>query len=105
MSYTIKDILHAEVVPALGCTEPAAVALCAAAAVTLLPNRDLSSIELWVSPNVYKNSMGVAIPGTQGEFGIDLAAVLGALGGDPYLKLEVFKSIDDQTLIWPRIFY
>jgi len=97
MSYTIKDILHAEVVPALGCTEPAAVALCAAAAVTLLPNRDLSSIELWVSPNVYKNSMGVAIPGTQGEFGIDLAAVLGALGGDPYLKLEVFKSIDDQT--------
>jgi len=98
LKYTVKDILHAEVVPALGCTEPAAVALCAAAAVTLLPNKDLSSIELWVSPNVYKNSMGVAIPGTQSEFGIDLAAVLGALGGDPYLRLEVFKPITDQIV-------
>ncbi len=97
MTYRIKDILHLEVLPALGCTEPAAVALCAAAAVTLLPRKDLSSIELWVSPNVYKNAMGVAIPGTKGEFGIDLAAALGAFGGDPFLKLEVFKPINDQT--------
>lgn len=98
MKYKIKDILHLEVVPALGCTEPAAVALCAAAAVTLLPGKDLSGIELWVSRNIYKNAMGVAIPGTQGEFGIDLAAALGAFGGDPCLKLEVFKSVNVQTI-------
>ncbi|HTY23242.1 MAG TPA: L-serine ammonia-lyase, iron-sulfur-dependent, subunit alpha [Desulfomonilaceae bacterium] len=104
MSYRIKDILHSEVIPALGCTEPAAVALCAAAAVTLLPIKDLSSLELWVSPNIYKNAMGVAIPGTHGEFGIDLAAVLGAFGGDPYLKLEVFKPINDQTLMLAKDF-
>jgi hypothetical protein len=52
VKYKIKDILHLEVVPALGCTEPAAVALCAAAAGSLLPEKDLSAIELWVSRNI-----------------------------------------------------
>jgi L-cysteine desulfidase len=98
VQYGIKDILHLEVVQAFGCTEPAAVALCTAAAVTLLPEKELSAIEVWVSRNIYKNAMGVAIPGTQGEFGIDLAAALGAFGGDPYLKLEVFKSVNGQAI-------
>ncbi len=98
VEYNIKDILHLEVAPALGCTEPAAVALCAAAAAALLPEKEWSSLEVWVSRNIYKNAMGVAIPGTRGEFGIHLAAALGAFGGDPYLKLEVFKPINDQTL-------
>jgi L-cysteine desulfidase len=104
MTYNIKHILHLGVLPALGCTEPAAVALCAAAAAALLKEKELSSIELWVSPNIYKNAMGVAIPGTQGEFGVDLAAALGAFGGNPYLKLEVFKSINDESLNLARDF-
>ncbi len=98
MKYKVKDILHLEVLPALGCTEPAAVALCAAAAASLLPGKAFSSMALRVSRNIYKNAMGVAIPGTQGQFGIELAAALGAFGGDPYLKLEVFKPVDEQVL-------
>ena len=96
--YTIKDILRLEVAPALGCTEPAAVALCTAAASSLLPSKDISLIEVWLDPNLYKNAMGVAIPGTKGEYGIDLAAALGAFGGDPADRLEIFRNVDDSTI-------
>ncbi len=98
MSYSIKDILRMEVAPALGCTEPSAVALCAAAAASLLPNRNFTSIEVWLDPNIYKNAMGVAIPVAGGVNGIDMAAALGAFGGDPSLGLEVFKTVNDETL-------
>ena len=96
--YTIKDILRLEVAPALGCTEPAAVALCSAAAASLLPAGEITLIEVWLDPNLYKNAMGVAIPGTMGEYGIDLAAACGAFGGDPASKLEIFLNIDDSTV-------
>ena len=98
MAYTIKDILRMEVAPALGCTEPAAVALAAAAAASLLPDRTIDSIELWLDPNIYKNGFAVSIPGTQGESGIDLSAALGAFGGDPELRLEVLEPITAETL-------
>jgi L-cysteine desulfidase len=104
MEYTIKDILHMEVIPALGCTEPAAVGLCAAAATSLLPDRDLQSIDVWLDPNIYKNALGVAIPGTRGEYGIDLAAAMGSFGGNPKLKLEVFKTVDEATVKRARDF-
>jgi len=98
MSYTIKDILRMEVAPALGCTEPSAVALAAAAAASLLPCRTIDGIELWVDPNIYKNGFAVSIPGAEGESGIDLSAALGAFGGDPHLKLEVLRPISRETL-------
>ncbi len=98
MAYTIKDILQMEVAPALGCTDPAAVALATAAAASLLPNRAIDRIELWLDPNIYKNGFAVSIPGTQGESGIDLSAALGAFGGDPQLKLEVLEPITTETL-------
>ncbi|MEN8126791.1 MAG: L-serine ammonia-lyase, iron-sulfur-dependent, subunit alpha [Planctomycetota bacterium] len=82
-----------EVAPALGCTEPAAVALCTAAAGTLLKSKAIQSIEVWLSPSIYKNAFAVAIPGTKGQTGIDLAAGLGFYGGDPKLKLQVLASI------------
>jgi L-cysteine desulfidase len=104
MGYSVKDILHMEVIPALGCTEPAAVGLCAAAATSLLPDKELESVEVWLDPNIYKNALGVAIPGTRGEYGIDLAAAMGAFGGDPKLKLEVFKTVDDATVKRARDF-
>jgi len=86
----------------LGCTEPAAVALCSAAAVDLLKDRQFDRLELWVDTNIYKNGMGVAIPGTRGEYGIDLAAALGAVCGDPRLKLEVFEPISEDSIAEAR---
>ncbi|MCC8179413.1 MAG: serine dehydratase subunit alpha family protein, partial [Planctomycetes bacterium] len=79
-------ILRREVVPALGCTEPVAVALASA-----LASRDLGCrperIDVLVSGNLFKNGMGVMVPGT-GRAGLDIAAAAGALGGDPELGLE-----------------
>ncbi|QTA78612.1 Uncharacterized protein UPF0597, serine dehydratase-like domain-containing protein [Desulfonema limicola] len=98
MSYTVKDILRMEVAPALGCTEPVAVALGAAAAASILPGKDIEWIEIWVDPNIYKNALAVSIPGTGGLIGLDTAAVIGALGGDPALKMEVLNPIDEKIV-------
>ncbi|PKL38322.1 MAG: serine dehydratase subunit alpha family protein [Spirochaetae bacterium HGW-Spirochaetae-1] len=99
MTYSIKDILRFEVAPALGCTEPSAVALCAAAAASLLKEKDgLQSLEILVDPNIFKNGMAVAIPGCNGLCGIDMAALLGAIGGDPYRKLEVLEPVSGEHI-------
>jgi L-cysteine desulfidase len=98
MSFTIKDILKMEVAPALGCTEPTAVALCAAVCAQIMDERNPDSIEIWVDPNIYKNGLAVSIPGTNGLAGNDMAAALGAVGGDPFLKLEVLQPIDEKTI-------
>ncbi|MBU4605128.1 MAG: serine dehydratase subunit alpha family protein, partial [Proteobacteria bacterium] len=89
MPFTVKEILKMEVAPALGCTEPVAIALAAAAASSLLPQRGFDRLDLWVDPNIYKNGIAVSIPGTGGLSGLDMAAALGALGGDPTLSMEV----------------
>jgi len=94
MSYGVKDIFKIQVSPALGCTEPVAIALGAAAAASLLNNKKIDAIELWVDPNIYKNGLAVSIPGTQGLSGLDTASALGALGGDPYLKMGVLSPVD-----------
>jgi len=98
MKFTVKDILQMEVTLALGCTEPVAVALGSAAAASLLPNRQIDTIEVWVDPNIYKNGMAVTIPGSGGLAGIDTASALGATGGDPCRGLEVLDSLDDNSL-------
>ena len=98
VAYTIKDILRIEVAPALGCTEPSAVALCTAAAGTLLDDKSLDAMELWLSPSIFKNAFGVAIPGTGGLVGIDLAAAMGFYCGDPALKLEVLTPANPQVV-------
>jgi len=95
MSFHVKDILQIQVAPALGCTEPVAIALGAAAAVSLLPEKKPEAIEIWVDPNIYKNGLAVSIPGTDGLSGLDMASALGATGGDPHLRLEVLDSVDD----------
>jgi L-cysteine desulfidase len=92
--FSVKDVLRAEVAPALGCTEPVAIALAAAAAASLLPGEPITALEIWVDPNIYKNGIAVAIPGTKGLNGLDLAGALGALGGDPARRLEVLATID-----------
>lgn len=98
LPFSIKDILNLEVAPALGCTEPVAIALGAAAAAALLGDAAPETIEVWVDPNIYKNGIAVSIPGTGGLSGLDKAAALGAVGGDPRLKLEVLESIDKQAV-------
>ncbi len=98
MAFAIKDVLRLEVAPALGCTEPVAIALGAAAAASLLPGKEPDSIEVWVDPNIYKNGMAVLIPGTGGLYGLRLAAVLGALGGDASEKMEVLSSITPEVV-------
>ncbi|MCF8032357.1 MAG: L-serine ammonia-lyase, iron-sulfur-dependent, subunit alpha [Desulfarculaceae bacterium] len=97
MAFAIKDILRLEVAPALGCTEPVAIALGAASAASLLDGGEPESIEVWVDPNIYKNGMAVLIPGTGGLYGLDLAAALGALGGDATQKMEVLSSITPEV--------
>ncbi len=104
MEFTIKDIIQMEVAPALGCTEPSAVALSSAAATTLLDGKEFDSIEVWVDPNIYKNGVAVSIPGAGDYTGIDLASALGAFGGDPSLKLEVLEPISDEILSKARAF-
>lgn len=99
MPFKVKDILQLQVAPALGCTEPVAIALGAAAAVSLLPEKKIDKIEVWVDPNIYKNGMAVSIPGTEGLSGLDTAAALGAVGGNPLLKLEVLEPIDQRAVV------
>ncbi len=89
------SILQKELVVALGCTEPAAVAFAAARARDLLgafPDR----MEMHCSGNIVKNVMGVYIPGSQGRKGIQTSAILGAIGGDFHKKLEVLSGISPE---------
>ena len=104
MGFTLKDILHnkarhllhIETDPGLGCTEPAAIGLCAAAAAALLEERDIESIDVVTDPSVYKNAMGVIIPASGGQSGIPLAAAMGAIAGNPKNRLQVFSTVDKQ---------
>lgn len=98
MKFTVKDILEMEVTLALGCTEPVAIALGAAAAATLLPAKEFDAIEIWIDPNIYKNGLAVIIPGTGDMIGLDTAAALGAYGGNPDRGLEVLESLTDATI-------
>ncbi|WP_319762359.1 L-serine ammonia-lyase, iron-sulfur-dependent, subunit alpha [Maridesulfovibrio sp.] len=97
MKYSAKEILHLEVSPALGCTEPVAIALATAAAASVIPDKRPEKIEVWVDPNIYKNGLAVIIPGTGGLSGLDTAAALGALYGDPELGLEVLEPLDESS--------
>ncbi|WP_323875227.1 L-cysteine desulfidase family protein [Aeromonas veronii] len=85
------QIIQQVVKPALGCTEPIAAAYAAAVAVRQLgcgPGR----LEVAVSDNLYKNSMGVYVPGT-GKIGLAIAAAAGAIGGNADAGLEVLAAI------------
>lgn len=94
---SILQLLKEEIAPALGCTEPIAVALaCARAAETL--GRAPESIVVHVSPNIFKNGMGVGVPHTTMK-GLPIAAALGALGGRSEAQLEVLKSIEKHTAL------
>lgn len=110
----IINLIKREVKPALGCTEPIAVALAVAKAAEILrggrikdPDRKghvcdhceakNASIFIEVSGNILKNGMGVGIPGT-GMVGLHIAAALGSVCGKSDYGLEVLKDIDDKAV-------
>ncbi|MBE6287731.1 MAG: serine dehydratase subunit alpha family protein [Mediterranea massiliensis] len=86
----IIDMVKREVLPAIGCTEPIAVALCVARAAEALNERP-QYISVQLSANILKNAMGVGIPGT-GMIGLPIAIALGALIGKSDYQLEVLKD-------------
>ena len=92
----ILALVHKEVVPAIGCTEPMAVALCTARAVEELGCRP-EKIEALLSANILKNAMGVGIPGT-GMTGLPIAIALGALIGKSDYQLEVLRDLTPEAL-------
>lgn len=85
----ILQILKHEFAPALGCTEPVAIAYAAAKARKVLGKMPVRAV-VNVSRNILKNAMGVGIPGTD-MVGLEMAAALGIIGGDSDAVLEVFR--------------
>ena len=75
-------ILRAELIPAMGCTEPIAIAYAAAEARRLLGEMP-TRITVNCSGNMIKNVKGVTVPNSGGQKGIEVAAILGMVGGDP----------------------
>ena len=92
----IIALIHREVVPAIGCTEPIAVALCTAKATEMLGKRP-TDIQAFLSANILKNAMGVGIPGTD-MIGLPIAIALGAIIGKSEYGLEVLKDSNSEAV-------
>ena len=92
----IVALINREVVPAIGCTEPIAVALCVAKATEIL-GTEPERIVARLSANILKNAMGVGIPGT-GMIGLPIAIALGALIGKSAYRLEVLRDVDAEAM-------
>ena len=94
---TYLKILEKELIPSMGCTEPIAIAYCAAVArKTLGEMPDKVLIE--VSGNILKNAKSVIVPSTNGKKGIDIAASIGIVAGREDKKLEVISSVTKEDI-------
>ena len=93
----IVEILKKELVPALGCTEPIAIAYAAAKATQVLGHFP-DHVNICCSGNIIKNVKGVMVPNSNGLKGVDVAAVLGVVGGDADKELEVLESITQEHI-------
>ena len=104
----IIELIRKEVKPALGCTEPIAVALAVAKAMEIVTDKlpslnsgwkmsDMYNLKIEVSGNILKNGMGVGIPGT-GMVGLHIAAALGAVCGKSSYGLEVLRDLNDHAV-------
>ena len=98
----IIALIHKEVVPAIGCTEPMAVALATARAKEALGELP-ESIEVQLSANILKNAMGVGIPGT-GMIGLPIAVALGACIGRSEYQLEVLRDLTPESLAEGKLY-
>jgi len=97
---TLLDLLHREVIPAIGCTEPICVALCVARAKERL-GTEPETIIVRLSKNIYKNAMAVGIPNT-GMTGLPIAIALGATIGRSELGLEVLRDTTPEAVTYAR---
>lgn len=98
----IIDLIKKEVIPAIGCTEPIAVALCVAKAAETLGVKP-EKIEVLLSANILKNAMGVGIPGTD-MVGLPIAVALGALIGRSEYQLEVLRDCTPEAVEQGKLF-
>ena len=96
----ILQLLRSEVIPAIGCTEPIAVALCTARAKELL-GEEPDAITVYLSKNVYKNALAVGIPNT-GMTGLPIAIALGATVGKSEYMLEVLRDADAAAVAYAK---
>ena len=91
------EILKEELVPAMGCTEPIAVAYCAALArktLGAMPNK----VTVFASPNIIKNVKSVVVPNTGGLKGLEAAAAAGIIAGDALAELQVLSKVNDEDI-------
>jgi len=98
----IIALIKREVMPAIGCTEPIAVALCVAKAAETL-GMEPEKINVFLSANILKNAMGVGIPGT-GMIGLPIAIALGALIGKSEYQLEVLKDCTPEAVEQAKLY-
>ena len=96
----LLDLLRSEVIPAIGCTEPIAVALCVARAKELLGGEP-EQIAVYLSKNVYKNALAVGIPNT-GMTGLPIAIALGATVGKSEYMLEVLRDATPEAVAYAK---
>ena len=96
----LLHLLRSEVIPAIGCTEPIAVALCVARAKELL-GCEPDAITVYLSKNVYKNALAVGIPNT-GMTGLPIAIALGATVGKSEYMLEVLRDATPETVTYAK---
>lgn len=95
------NILKQELVPALGCTEPIAIAYAAAKARQILGEFP-DTVEMLLSGNIIKNVKGVTVPNSGGLKGIDVAAVLGIVGGNADKALEVLSEVTPKDIAFTK---
>ncbi len=97
MKRLLREVLDHEVYPAMGCTEPVAVALCAARASALL-KKPPERVEVRLDPGTFKNGLAVALPNTGGEKGNALAAAVGAVLAVHKAGAGIFKGLSGKNL-------
>jgi L-cysteine desulfidase len=93
----LKEVLNNEVFPALGCTEPIAVAYAASVAAAEVDG-DVDTVAIVVDPGVYKNGLAVIVPNTSGQKGNLIAGVLGAFVRQPDLKMEILRGVKKEMI-------
>lgn len=93
----ITEILKEELVPAMGCTEPIAIAYASTLCSSLLSTLP-SRVTVYASPNIIKNVKSVVVPHTGGERGIEAAASIGIVGGRGELELEVLSKVTEKDI-------
>lgn len=93
---TYVQILKEELVPAMGCTEPIALAYCASRCYDLLDHEDICSVEIEVSGNIVKNVKSVIVPNTDGLKGIEASVIAGIVAGQSQKVLEVISTVSHE---------